>query len=127
MRKRSQASNKPTKTEEWKLMCGRARRIENDRHGCFEKRDYSDLNFGRRVDDQTGFKTQNPSSMAQDLDSSRDDTEMNEQFVFFWRTGSPYSQWHPCTFSADGHVYSSAEQYMMAHKAKLFGDHDGML
>ena len=33
------------------------------------------------------------------------------------------SQWYPCTFcDENGVVYNSAEQYMMAHKAKLFYD-----
>jgi ribA/ribD-fused uncharacterized protein len=41
-------------------------------------------------------------------------------FVFFWN-GWP-SQWHPATFDVDGVTYSCAEQYMMAEKARLFGD-----
>lgn len=32
------------------------------------------------------------------------------------------SQWWPVTFDVDGQSYCSAEQYMMAEKAKLFGD-----
>lgn len=32
------------------------------------------------------------------------------------------SQWYPCQFEVDGVTYTSAEQYMMAEKAKLFGD-----
>ena len=31
-------------------------------------------------------------------------------------------QWYPCRFEVDGVTYTSAEQYMMAEKAKLFGD-----
>ena len=39
-----------------------------------------------------------------------------------------FSQWYPCTFVEDFNeetniTYSCAEQYMMAHKALLFGDH----
>lgn len=41
-------------------------------------------------------------------------------FVFFW-SGWP-SQWHPSTFVVDGVTYSCAEQFMMAEKARLFGD-----
>lgn len=33
-----------------------------------------------------------------------------------------FCQWFPSTFVADGITYSCAEQYMMAQKAKLFGD-----
>lgn len=33
-----------------------------------------------------------------------------------------FSQWWPATFVVAGTVYSSAEHYMMAEKARLFGD-----
>ncbi|SFD76122.1 NADAR family protein [Streptomyces aidingensis] len=60
------------------------------------------------------------------------------RFVFFWRHGQPagdggdggigpgcLSQWWPEEFTAgDGRVYRSAEHYMMAHKAWLFGDEE---
>lgn len=35
---------------------------------------------------------------------------------------SCFSQWWPCRFEVDGVTYSSAEQFMMAGKARLFGD-----
>ncbi|MCG5219308.1 NADAR family protein [Streptosporangium sp. KLBMP 9127] len=53
--------------------------------------------------------------------------------LFFWghrpaRDGSVgpgcLSQWWPVSFTEDGHVFASAEHYMMAHKAWLFDDHD---
>ena len=34
------------------------------------------------------------------------------------------SQWYPCQFEVDAIPYTSAEQYMMAEKAKLFGDEE---
>jgi len=52
-------------------------------------------------------------------------------YRFFWGhraskdgrlTDSCFSQWWPCAFEVDGVSYSSAEQYMMASKARLFGD-----
>lgn len=43
-----------------------------------------------------------------------------ERFTFF--RGGPFSQWHACHFVIDGTTYTSAEQYMMAGKARLFGD-----
>lgn len=43
-----------------------------------------------------------------------------DQFVFFWR-GWP-SQWTPSPFMLDGVTYSCCEQYMMAEKARMFGD-----
>lgn len=34
------------------------------------------------------------------------------------------SQWYPCEFEAERTKYTSAEQYMMAEKARLFGDEE---
>lgn len=47
---------------------------------------------------------------------------MTEQFHFFWRTNSPFSQWHPSNFVVEGQPFNCAEQYMMWGKAQLFGD-----
>jgi len=49
-----------------------------------------------------------------------------EKFTFFFRTASPFSQWHPCQFTIDDVVFTSAEQYMMYKKAELFGDENRM-
>ncbi|MDP5274204.1 NADAR family protein [Chengkuizengella axinellae] len=46
-----------------------------------------------------------------------------EKFTFFWRTASPFSQWHRCHITVDGILFNCAEQYMMYKKAKLFDDH----
>jgi ribA/ribD-fused uncharacterized protein len=43
-----------------------------------------------------------------------------DQYVLFW-SGWP-SQWHPADFSIDGVRYNCCEQYMMAEKARVFGD-----
>lgn len=46
---------------------------------------------------------------------------MSEKFTLFWR--GPFSQWHRNhPFKVDGIEYATAEQYMMAEKARLFGD-----
>lgn len=47
---------------------------------------------------------------------------MNEQFTFFWR--GPFSQWHKSKFVVNGIQYCTAEQFMMAEKARLFDDED---
>ena len=56
-------------------------------------------------------------------------------YLFFWghkprpdgKLGpSCLSQWWPCDFIVDGIRYSTAEKFMMAEKARLFGD-DAML
>lgn len=53
------------------------------------------------------------------------------KYLFFWGhraakdaaiTASCFSQWWPCEFTHDGISYRSAEHWMMASKARLFGD-----
>ncbi|SFP47047.1 MULTISPECIES: NADAR family protein [Actinomadura] len=50
------------------------------------------------------------------------------KFLFFWghRTPGPgyLSQWWPSPFTVDGTTYATAEHYMMAGKARLFGDEE---
>lgn len=55
--------------------------------------------------------------------------------VLFWghkpdkdgRTGRGcFSQWWPARFTADGITYPTAEHWMMAGKARLFGDEQGL-
>lgn len=45
-----------------------------------------------------------------------------DNYIFFWTPPSAFDQWMPCCFSVDGIQYTSAEQFMMAAKARLFGD-----
>jgi len=40
-----------------------------------------------------------------------------EGYTFFWRSQSPFSQWHPADFVIDDIHYNCAEQYMMYQKA----------
>lgn len=53
------------------------------------------------------------------------------KFLFFWghtpKGGEAvgkfvFSQWYPSPFTVEGVVYKTAEHWMMAQKAKLFGD-----
>lgn len=54
------------------------------------------------------------------------------EYVFFWGhharpgmvTKACLSQWYPAGFHVEGVEYHCAEQYMMAEKARLFGDED---
>lgn len=55
------------------------------------------------------------------------------EYLFFWGHTPPadgrvtetcLSQWWRCSFTVDGVAYSCAEQYMMAEKARMFGDQD---
>ena len=47
-------------------------------------------------------------------------SEHDDPFEFFW--SGPFSQWHDAEFELDGIQFNTAEQAMMYHKAKLFGD-----
>jgi len=45
-------------------------------------------------------------------------------FVFFWKPPAVFGQWTPSPFTVDGVAYQCAEQFMMAEKARLFGDEE---
>jgi predicted NAD-dependent protein-ADP-ribosyltransferase YbiA (DUF1768 family) len=57
--------------------------------------------------------------------------DLKNEFLFFWGhrpnkdnliSKSCLSQWWPCNFEYDGITYTSAEQWMMAEKARIFSD-----
>jgi ribA/ribD-fused uncharacterized protein len=77
--------------------------------------------------------------MATDLPLTRQDlidrTESGESFeyFFFWGHTPPadgsvnkscFSQWYHASFEVDGINYKTAEHWMMAEKARLFGDEE---
>lgn len=43
--------------------------------------------------------------------------ETNEEFTFFWKSHSPFSQWHKSSFTLEDKTFNCAEQYMMYGKA----------
>jgi len=47
---------------------------------------------------------------------------MNKTFFY----GGVFSQWHSSTFKIDNRTYYSAEQWMMAEKARFFGDEESL-
>lgn len=59
-------------------------------------------------------------------------TQPDTPIVLFWGhtpnpkkiTAACLSQWYDCRFDVDGVTYHTAEQFMMASKARLFGDED---
>lgn len=61
---------------------------------------------------------------SKDAFSGFDGTEvvMTPELVLFWKPPNPFGQWTVSPFGIDGITYSCAEQYMMAEKARLFGD-----
>jgi ribA/ribD-fused uncharacterized protein len=42
--------------------------------------------------------------------------------VLFWQPPAVFGQWTESAFTVDGVTYSCAEQFMMAEKARMFGD-----
>jgi ribA/ribD-fused uncharacterized protein len=60
------------------------------------------------------------------------DSGWQPEFLLFWGHTAKdqgigrhvLSQWWPATFSVDGQAYATAEHYMMARKAELFGDQE---
>ncbi|WP_435822636.1 NADAR family protein [Microbispora bryophytorum] len=70
-----------------------------------------------------------PRSVDEAVAAERDGRAL--RYLYFWghrpaRDGGVgpgcLSQWWPAAFTEDGHTFASAEHYMMAHKAWLFGD-----
>jgi hypothetical protein len=47
---------------------------------------------------------------------------MEDNYVFFWQTKSPFSNWHPSKFTFVEISYHNMEQFMMRAKAVLMGD-----
>jgi len=64
--------------------------------------------------------------------TNEEKTFVRDDFVFFWghtdrkeNVGkSCLSQWYMCLFMVDDVYYNCMEQYMMAEKARIFGDED---
>lgn len=46
------------------------------------------------------------------------------EYLFFYRTAHPFSNFHPSKFVVDGRLFHWAEQYIMYRKATEFGDQD---
>lgn len=68
-------------------------------------------------------------SVAELLELTR--AKARPKYLFFWGhraatdgrvTASCFSQWWPVAFEIDGTCYPTAEHFMMAEKARLFGD-----
>jgi ribA/ribD-fused uncharacterized protein len=62
--------------------------------------------------------------MKMDINSLRDLCASGKEFeyLYFWGSDSCFSQWHDSPFEIDDIIYPTAEHWMMASKARLFGD-----
>ena len=76
--------------------------------------------------------------MVYNLEDLREEYNQGKvyKFVFFWGHTPPqdrlitetcFSQWWACRFQADAEEYCCAEQFMMAEKARMFGDKEMLL
>jgi len=63
--------------------------------------------------------------MARDRDDF-DGSQVIEtaSMVLFWQPPGIYGQWTDSPFTLEGHTYACTEQFMMAEKARLFGDEE---
>lgn len=77
-------------------------------------------------------------TVSLNLETLRRRCEAGEDFTYllFWGHTVPkggkvgktcMSQWYPAPFSVDGVLYRTAEHYMMAEKARLFGDDEKLV
>ena len=53
-------------------------------------------------------------------------TYISDDVVLFWQPPSVFSQWTISLFTVDLVDYTCAQQYMMASKARLFGDNSAL-
>ena len=53
---------------------------------------------------------------------SGEEVVLHCEFVFFWKPPNTFGQWTESLFAVDDEIYSCAEQFMMAEKARLFGN-----
>lgn len=83
----------------------------------------------------TGAPYDGDGGLPTDLESLRGRCDSGEEFTYLLFYGHTVpkggkvgktclSQWYPAEFTAEGAVYRTAEHYMMAEKARLFGDED---
>lgn len=57
------------------------------------------------------------------MEYERQKMDNRRDYCFFWRSGSPFSNFHPAEYEYDGNVFTCSEQGFMHSKAVLFGDH----
>ena len=54
-------------------------------------------------------------------------TKENNDTTAFFQKGSPFSNHHQCNFVVDGERFNCVQQYLMAAKAELFGNHHNVV
>ena len=68
------------------------------------------------------YNTGNLSQLPQNLSGYAVSSKSDQETIGFFGELSPYSNFHPCTFTLDNIMFHSSEQYIQYQKAKHFGD-----
>ncbi|XP_063414797.1 uncharacterized protein LOC134696776 [Mytilus trossulus] len=81
------------------------------------------INIGSTGNCSPDYKSRDHAAGGQSSEHARQGRDRiqkeTENYLFFWRKESPFSQWHPAKFTIDGLTFNCAEQYMMYNKAKF--------
>lgn len=134
---------------EWSLLSWEEKRqsIFSDNEFVINKRGIEEITLEEQIEFALNNEPSDKSNYVTPLVKHYSSIKQNEKYTFFWETSSPYSQWYMSKFKAttcliqgvcmnkskrefvlqnhfplDVQEYSSAEQFMMYHKAIIFLD-----
>ncbi len=95
-------------------------------NGMTEKDAFDRVDFAVRSKAEDGYNITNfRRNFANNVFREKLQRVAPEEYVFFWHENESngyLSNWYHRTFTVDGVEYAHVEQYIMAQKAKLFGD-----
>ena len=108
--------NADTERERQKLrpILRRARELDEYKYKC--KLEGNSLIVKGRT-----YTTGSLSQLPLDLSGYAVSSKSDDQTIGFFGDLSPYSNFHPCTFTLDNTTFHSSEQYIQYQKAKYFG------
>ena len=92
-----------------------ARRLENYKGLCR-------LEGPQLVIDGKCYNRDNLHTLPDDLDTTTLCSKTNEDVLAFFGELHPFSNFHQCSFSLEGNIFHSSEQYIQWKKAGFFGD-----
>ena len=92
-----------------------ARRLENYKGLCR-------LDGSQLVIDGKCYNRENLHTLPDDLDSTKLCSKTNEEVLAFFGELHPFSNFHQSSFSLEGNIFHSSEQYIQWKKACFFGD-----
>ena len=92
-----------------------ARRLENYKGLCR-------LDGPQLVIDGKRYNRDNLHTLPDDLDTTTLCSKTNEKVLAFFGELHPFSNFHQCSFSLEGNIFHSSEQYIQWKKAGFFGN-----